>query len=514
MPLSLTLSDATTGAFLVDLAPYTMKCVAETGENGFASLSADVRMPLRRALQIVDQGTPYLIQLASGSTIVWEGRLEQSGVTSDRDGSSLTINAKGYASALMDVPYTALWSTTRVNDFRVIKSTEYTNAREGKYNFDTNNRLYIALQKNTLYTNNADIGAMLFQHPHSSTRNVIKVSFDYTVALTAGFVAQCNAINGDFTSEAGVWSLTASGATQTGSVAVSFTGKNTLVFRIYNASGANITYGGENGDAFLRVTNLRIASDLSVPLDAAVIVKDLISTTIAVNPTQLSPSTAWIQSTGVDLQNEIYEDTYPADILDHLAAIGDTAARAYEWGVWEGRQLHFRKRGSAGNQWHVDVTSLEFERSLREVYNSAYAVYSDANNATVRGATSSNVASVGRLGITRRKAVSAKTTSATQANTIRDTVLSDSADPMPRASIRFNQIFTASGAVVPSWRVRAGDTITIRNLPPTLAAITDRMRTFRISRTKYDAIAGVLTIEPESPLPRIETYLARQAEGI
>jgi hypothetical protein len=62
--------------------------------------------------------------------------------------------------------------------------------------------------------------------------------------------------------------------------------------------------------------------------------------------------------------------------------------------------------------------------------------------------------------------------------------------------------------------VRSGDTITIRNLSPGLSASIDRIRTFRVTHTSYDAMADTLQVEPELPPLTLETMLARQAEGI
>ena len=55
--------------------------------------------------------------------------------------------------------------------------------------------------------------------------------------------------------------------------------------------------------------------------------------------------------------------------------------------------------------------------------------------------------------------------------------------------------------------------MTIRNLPPTLSTAIDRIRTFRVSETRYDAMTNTLTVIPESPTPRVEIMLARQAVG-
>ncbi len=57
--------------------------------------------------------------------------------------------------------------------------------------------------------------------------------------------------------------------------------------------------------------------------------------------------------------------------------------------------------------------------------------------------------------------------------------------------------------------VRAGDTVVIRNLPPTLSTEIDRIRIFRITRTEYDPVRNTVTVEPEAPIDSLEALLAQ-----
>lgn len=243
------------------------------------------------------------------------------------------------------------------------------------------------------------------------------------------------------------------------------------------------------------------------------IVKDIVARDAAVNPTQLSTSTALIQSPGLDLSDEIYEDATPADVFTHLASLGDTSNRQWETGIYEGRAVFFRPQGQQ-RAWYVDATDLEIARTIEDLANLTYATYTDASGRTLHTVNVSDSGSIARFGVIRVASVAADTANSVQAGIEASTLLADRKNPLPRATIHFTAIYDAAGARYPMWVVRAGDTITIRNLPPNISTSIDRLRTFRITHTAYDAFADTLDVEPESPPRTLEVMLARRAEGI
>lgn len=263
------------------------------------------------------------------------------------------------------------------------------------------------------------------------------------------------------------------------------------------------------------------AHNLADPVQAFLIyadeiAKDIVSQISTLNSTQLSSSTTLIQSPGVDLNDEIYEDQSPADVLIHLTGLGDnqTTPRQWEVGVWERRVLHFRPRGDAAKAWYVDVTDLGIARTLEDLSNSVYADYKDPNDRTLRTTNSTDSTSIARYGLTRRSNIVVDTTSNVQATVQVSAQLADHKDPLPRATVAFDAVYDAGGARWPLWLVRSGDTITIRNLPPTITTSVNRIQTFRISHTTYTPATRSLAVELEVPPPRLATLLARRAEGI
>jgi hypothetical protein len=253
--------------------------------------------------------------------------------------------------------------------------------------------------------------------------------------------------------------------------------------------GAVVTYAGATLTRLPTLSvlfwSVRPLKYLTLPCHRATaeIVKDMAAAANALNSSQLSAGTAQIQSPGLDLTDEIYEDANMIDILRSLASLGDnqTPPRRWEGGVYEGQKVFFRPQRTAGYAWFVDVTDLKIDWSLDELLNSRYATHKDENSIPLRTAINANATSVLRYGITRRASVSADTTSAVQAGVIRDTALQDTKEIKPRATISFTAVFDLTGARYPLWLVRAGDTITIRNLPPTSSVDYNRLRTFRVT---------------------------------
>lgn len=236
--------------------------------------------------------------------------------------------------------------------------------------------------------------------------------------------------------------------------------------------------------------------------------------TNSVNSLQLRSTTNAIATNNLDLYDEVYEDQYPADILNKLCTLGDRQVppQQWQWSVYD-RALQFAQVSTIARAWYVDATDIELVRDVNDLYNSAYSTYQDASGGTSRTSTNTNSESVTRYNITRRKAVGSTTTSSFQAANDRDAFLIDNRDPVPRATLQFRNIRDASGALVRPSQVRAGDTITIRNLPPTISTSIDKIRTFRITAKRYRPLGRVLEVTPEAGIAsQLDMLLARRNE--
>jgi hypothetical protein len=244
------------------------------------------------------------------------------------------------------------------------------------------------------------------------------------------------------------------------------------------------------------------------------IADDLITTTSAINSNQLSSSLALTNSPALDMLNETYQDRAPCDILDYLASVGDSSGLEWEWGVKAEQRLYFQAQGTNARTWYIDVSDLTVTRLLDQLANSVYATYQDANGRTMRTAAMTDPGSIARYGVTRKTVVNVSSTSPTQASLEQVTALADGKNPVPQSGVVINQVFDANGQRWPLWYVQAGDTMVIRNLPPTLSSLIDRVRVFRLARVAYSFDDDTLELEPESPLPKLDALLARLAAGI
>lgn len=497
------------------LADYSARVAAGgglsfgTNQHGFAALSAPlVEMNLDEAFQVYEwPGTPHAVVSDMATGVVWEGRLEDIGIVP----SGVSLAALGYQRAMYDVPYTALWSKTSTAGWRAVAEEERSNARPSQYEMDNNNRLYIAPRKGETYANGVtNRGEMTYATPHGGSRTIKKFAADYEVKLPSGWKAQLILCDQDFTNTAFDATVTATGSLQTGSWDVSTTERARVIFSITNDSGSDTTITAETGDWYARLTNIRMKSTTEATVLASSIAAVLAVRVNGVNASQLQADSSLIEATSTDLRDEIYEDEYPAVILDRLALL-----HTAEWGVWEGRRLHFRPKGSAGRHWFVDVTQiLELQRSLENIRNSAYGVYRAVNGERQRTSVATNEDSVDRYGITRRGFVNVQTTSLTEAQTHRGVWLADRANLAVRARILFERLYDAAGNETPLYALRAGDTITMRNLPPTLSTAVDRIRTFVVGETSYDAKADRIDIAPDDPVPTLVTLIAQQGAGL
>lgn len=483
----------------------------KTNQNGFADCTIQYAIDPFVGYQLYSLNTVWECKVMDGGATIYHGRVEDVKL----NGSSMQVTAFGYYRALSDLPYTALWSTYKLDNWHAVKGETYgTGHKPERYTIDTNNgRLGIAPKKNAQYGNNNDQGAVDFYIPNGSSRNIVAVAFDYTLSAYAGMRVRLQSYsNGTLIADEWTPTIPSAFTRYSGSVVQAVSSCNRLMFVIDNNSGSTATFTAEEGTAYLHITNMRVVTQtLGASIDNATVAADMVTTIAATNSNQISTSTSLINSTGVGLTEAVYEDANMADVLQQLADQGDSSGNKYEVGVYLNKQLYFRQKGSAGRTWYVDIDELDLERTIDTLVNSAYTSYKDANDVTVRSSISADSASIARYGLTRRSYVQIDTTSSTQATAARTALLTDQASPLPKARISFSHVYNANGGQYPLYFVRAGDSITIRNLPPNLGSNVDRIRTFRISETSYNASSNTLDVTPEAPLPTLDRVLAQTA---
>lgn len=514
MTIHLGIYDGPTGPLLLDATARGAKGIkASTNQHGYERLLATVPATLPDIWRIYDYGAPPYARLRANGYTIWEGRVADPELLSEQE-DGIVIQAVGAWDTFGDIPYTALWSHSGTADWRPLRGTETTaTATPGHWQTDVNNRLYITLVKNSVIPNNT-AGALAYRLPDGSSRVATRVSFSYTTVLPPSFALRITWYsaapgNASWTAIAGATVITGSG---TGSVTQSLTGSPVAVdVRIANLSGSSYTVAAET-DAFYAIcTNVRVTSQ-ATPITVANIAADMVATIAALNPSQLDASTAQI-GFGLslpDITDAIYEDADMRRILDNLTARGDSSGGLLECAIWDDRRLVLQARGASARAWAADAASIRLRRPLETVANSTYGVYQEADGYALRTAVANDTQSIARLGMTRRAAIEANTTSSAEATRRRDLALTDRAQPQPAAMYSIPALFSLSGAPWPSYMLRAGDTLNVRGIPSGFGATVDRLRTVRIKRTDYDADSDTIAFEPETPIQSLEVMLAQR----
>ena len=494
--------DTTMTGFHADYTARQRGLRFSTNEHGYESLECFVPMQLVESFEVYErQGLPHVVVSDNAAGVVWEGRLEDVSIVP----GGVRLAAYGYQNALRDVTYTALWSRSGSAGWKPVPVENRSGNEPALYEMDNNNRLYISPRAGETFGNDTKYGELSYAAPHNGHRDIATFTASYSVTLPTNWQARLLTVTDGFASAVAEATVTGNGASQTGTWTLSLTDNDRLIFSLRNNTGGNSTITGNSGDWFGKLTSIRFKSTNSSSVLASEIVTALVSYINTLNADQLSTSTTLIETTTDALRDEVYEDELPADILDYLAGLTD-----WEWGVYDRRELFFRARGSAGRHWYVDALEInELTRSLEVVVNRVYTVYRDADGGrTLRTDVANDTDSQTKYGVVRRAPVASQTTDQTEAEAHRDNALEKTANQQALADIRFDRLYDDGGGAWPLYLARSGDTVTVRNLPPTLSTAIDNIHTFVISETEYDAETGELSISPERAAPTIARSLS------
>ena len=473
-----------------------------TGRHGFSDLRCTLPMSMEEAFDFYASWALADVTIRdAGGEVVWRGRLEDIAIVPE----GVEVGAFGYARALGDLLYTALWSVTGTAGWRPITADEVAGVTNDRYEIDNNNRIYAAIKQNET-SGNSFRAEMVYELPDAGEREAVTVSYSYELETTTG-TTWLILINGYDDAWGVISSFTAAATTSTtsGSGSTTVGAGSTKIAFVFYRQAASETYTGETGETFGKLTNVRIKTTSASTVLASAIAADLAGYVAGINATQMQDDAARIVPTTLDMRNEIYEDMRPADILERIAP-----PNLFWWGVWEDKRLFFGSPDS-GRTFVVDVAELVLESSFDEVANRVYATYTEAAGRVRRTAVANDLPSQEKLGVIRMQTTAAETTSATEAETWRDALLDDSGAYALRADVVFERLYTSSGVEVPLYALRAGDALTMRNLPPALGQAVDSIRTFRIGATKFDNDNYALAAEPDVPTPTLVTLIARRA---
>lgn len=504
--LSMYAVDAATGAVLGDLTA-AQGVVFGTDRHGFADLRGSFEATLHTAFSYYSRNDPPLLVVTDGVVVAYEGRLEDIGV----DDAGMTFGAFGFWRSLSDLRVSALFVDSYLADWYDLKSDEVVEVTPDRYEMDKMNRLYMAPQKDEKFSSATAHCSFGYRVPDLSITQIQRITFSYALDAPSPWRVELSRCDASWNVLEVVWSLTGNGSLQSAAgQVVSVDPCDALRFTLfYNDTEA--TYSGESGDVYFRATIPVVSAFDKATVCADDIITTLVDEVNDLNPTQLSADTSQVLCPNLSLNDAVYEDEAPAAIVNQLSALGDDQSPPAPWtaAVWEDRRLRFMARGAESRHWFVDVIVFEIERSFQDVVNTAYGVYRENGRGNRRTAVvSRNVSEVVRM-----EAIDTSTTAQSVAEAHRDSFLSDSSRPRPRAVIRTLGLFDEMGAEYPLYRARAGDRLTLRNLPPDLGGL-ENLQTFRIGSTRYDAETDVLEPEPEEPIPNLAIMVARRQQGV
>jgi len=484
-----------------------------TSQRGYAGLRAMLPAMLEEAFRLYDiTGMVRARVVDSHADEFWDGRIEDWEITKD----GVAVTGFGYWRALSDLPYTAMWSVSTSAGWRELQTDEVAISKPKRGSIDNNNRVYLAINKNS-QTNTSNYIAAVYEVPDKGDRTLDTIAFDYVLTNATGSTYHMLVRTYDSSwTQVDTSTVVSSNTNASGSYSFSIGASVTRVAILFaRNSGTLTTYTGETGDLYARATNIRMKTTDSAAVYLNEVAQALATYVNAANPDQLSDTVLDLAADGLDFENELYQDEDPALILETLAE-----ANGYFVGVWDDQRIRIEAYDDAGLDYYADIVGeLQVQRSLDSLTTEGYARYKEEGGRTLRtntavslsttiGGTFGQRASVNKYGVARRAFIGADTTSSTTAESERDAFLADRGDYAIRVSMTIRAVFDASGARVPLYQLRAHDRITIRNLSPSLSATIDNIRSFTIARTNYNAVQDSIQLEPAIPVPTLVTMIA------
>lgn len=500
--------DGPTGALLLDATTFVRSGDFGTDENGYADANITLELSQNEQVRIFDAPGVKHLRISWNGITVYEGRLQDTTM----QGLTAGITAFGYRAALGDTEYSGTFSLARTDSWNSASKEVVPGQNKDKYNSDFDGRVYATLKKNLAYDNNGDAFMALVDVPHGASDLWKYVTAYLIYNLPSGWTIRFFGYIYPFDSFVSS-NITTSGGTSAGATVtwdLSATPRSRIGIQVYNSSGGTYTNGQDDGVYFVELTDIRATfSDATVT--AQDVAQKMVSVVNALNSTQLQSSTSLIQNPGLEIYNYTAEDKQPKDILTELTTLGDTQTipRVWEWGVWDDRYLHFQPRGYLARELYIDVVDPKVQRTLSGLANSFYVRYRDASGRSLRTTPTANSNSITRNGITIRRSANSTSTNAGGAQSQAAMYLNEYATPIPRSEIRFTNVYDSGGNLFPPFLARSGDNVTLRNVPQTAGETLARARQFRVKRTKYDLMTGMLEITPENDLPTLVTMLTR-----
>lgn len=209
---------------------------------------------------------------------------------------------------------------------------------------------------------------------------------------------------------------------------------------------------------------------------------------------------------------------YPQNIIIDKLPMTSDGTDQWHFAIWENRKAYFKQRVATTLHWTTFTSELasgsSISQSAFELRNSILPVKSGAEGTAAVDADR-------RATVPLREAtlsIQAGVPTAAQ-NEERDRTLAERKRPMQSQQFHLSgRVWSTknTGAFIgtPLWNVRAGELIRIADLVPYSVATPelDRLRTFYINETSYDAMTNTLRLVPDRPSLDLITILIRSIQ--
>lgn len=471
----------------------------------------------------------------------------------------------------MDNSYSALWSDSNVGSW--IETPETISNRNPKlYGADKQNRLFVGLQKGTVYRNGMDAWGWSFYSHIATTKQPIVTSYRYTIDLPSGWVVSFQRINRSGGYLTTIRDVTSAGSVISGALCDTYTGTDGLEIVIYNASGSSYTMTGENGTKYVNITSMRVATTTANLINTTVagaistgsqVITPASMTNIVVGQlltinTGASDSEAVVVTavtattfTATFAKSHLANATVRAivvrdsEVVGHMLAqavalnslglsastlLVSTSSRDYDdlafvsAGMLDvldqlakpaGYSFGVQEDGllwygvPTARSWMVQAADVTLCRPVDRLANNVSVLYRNAAGIDQLTSAATDTVSIAQNGYTQRLVLNAQTTIQREAELIRDTALADGKARSVEAQVSIARLYDAGGTRYPVDMIAPGDTISIANLSPVLSS--PELRTFTVGDVGYNPLIDRVDVALDMPLPRLDILLAQLA---
>ena len=481
---------------ILDLTPYVEDNQIEftTGEYGFGYLKVNTRILLPQILQLYNAKKVYHVRLGFGSKVIWEGRLEDVEIRNNP-----TLVAYGYWRSFSDLQVTDLWSDTKVDNWKVIP-VNYFGVGNLPQKYTTQieaNRIYQAYNKNgegggyTMVGYLAPIGSKKIE--------CISYIFNFRDTPTTSMAHGLRGITEGFVQSNSYYSLT----TSVSGLRMVVT-QNTIPnqgMAIFLQELTSALFIGETGDISQTLSNIRIGSTPSISgnrLYADEVVRFYTSGVYTLNPTQINPTTKYIQSPQYDITDLQFNDVTGIDAIQEVLKYPSTNGLPYRFQVWEDKTIYFEPK-TARNTYYARFSDLKITRTFDTTYTQDRIVYQDANDITQRTA----FYTLQQWNTQRQSSTKIDNVSITAVQTAK---IADSTQK-ERIEIITDWLQTTQGNFVRAYECRSGDKIIFIDLPGYLLDVVDN--SFMVQETITNMQTGLTRIIPEQTIAQLDNVIAR-----